>query len=55
MKDKISFIQSLHRKDHIVLVKLLNQFANEKIKRITHKLLMYHHMTDLYNYETYDC
>ena len=52
VKDKISFV---YRKDDIVLVALLNQFAKEKIEKIRHKLLMYHHMTDLYNYDTYDC
>ena len=55
MKDKISFVQCLDRKDDIVLVGILNQFAKEKIEKIRHKLLMYHHMTDLYNYDTYDC
>ena len=55
MKDKIYFIQSLDRKDDIHLVRLLNWFANQKIKRIRHKLLTYHHMTDLYSYNIYDC
>ena len=55
MKDKIYFIQSLDRKDDIHLVGLLNCFAPQTIQRIRHKLLTYHHMTDLYNYNTYDC
>ena len=55
MKDKISFVQCLDRKDDIVLVRILNQFVKEKIKNIRHKLLMYHYMTDLYYYDTYDC
>ena len=55
IKDKISFVQYLDWKDDIVLVALLNQFAKEKIEKTRHKLLTYHHMTDLYNYDTYDC
>ena len=55
IKDKISFVQYLYQKDDIVLVALLNQFSKEKIEKIRHKLLMYHHMTDLCNYDTYDC
>ena len=54
MKDKLSYVQCLDRKD-VLLVRILNQFAKEKIKKLSHKLLMYHHMTDLYNYDTYDC
>ena len=55
IKYKIAFVQCLDQKDDIVLVALLNQFAKEKLEKIRHKLLMYHHMTDLYNYDTYDC
>ena len=55
IKDKISFAQCLDRKDDIVLVALFNWFAKEKIEKIRHKLLTFHHMTDLYNYDTYNC
>ena len=55
MKDKISFVQCLDQKDDIVLVGILNWFVKEKIEKIRHKLLMYHHMTYFYNYNTYDC
>ena len=54
MKDKLSYVQCLDRKD-VVLVRILNRFAKEKIQKISHKLLKYHHMTDLYNYDIYDC
>ena len=55
MKDKIAFIQSSDQKDDITFVGLLNWFAKEKVQKVRLKLLMYHHMTDLYSYDTYDC
>ena len=54
MKDKLSYVQCLDQKD-VVLVEILNWFAKEKVKKISHKSLMHHLMTDLYNYGTYDC
>ena len=37
MKDKLSYVQCLDQKD-VVLVRILNQFAKEKIRNISHKL-----------------
>ena len=45
---KIEFIQSLNRDDDLRLLVLTHRFANQKLQKIKHNLLTYHHMTDLY-------
>ena len=55
MMHKIEFIQSLDRKDDVRLLALLHCFTNQKLQKIKHNLLTYHHLTDLYNQINYDC
>ena len=55
MIHKIEFIQSLIRDDDLYLLVLLHHFANQKLQKIKHNLLTYHHMTDLYNKMIHDC
>ena len=52
---EIEFIQSLDRKDDFRLSALLHHFTNQKLQKIKHNLLTYHHLTDLYNQINYDC
>ena len=55
MTHKIEFIQSLNRDNDLQLLVLLHHFANQKLQKIKHNLLTYHHMTDLYNKMVHDC
>ena len=55
MIQKIEFIQSLNRDDDFRLLALLHGFANQKLQKIKHNFLTYHHMTDLYNKMVHDC
>ena len=55
MIHKIEFIQSLDRKDDFGLLALLYCFMNQKLQKVKHNLLTYHHLTDLYNQIDYDC
>ena len=54
MIHKTEFIQFLNRDGDLRLLVLLHRFGNQKLQKIKHNLLIYHHMTDLYNKMVHD-